>query len=192
MLTLIGASPAAAAASIPASTFSTGNSTSFIARNVASSSESRLTVTRLKPGIAQAARLFREQRAVGGEREIDVRELCQHFDEALDVAPEERLAAGEPELRYAVAHENARDASDFLEREEIGARQEFVVGAVDLLRHAVDASEIAAVGDRDAQIAQSAGPACPRRRPAAHRRWRRRARSGPARRDATRGHRQPG
>ena len=54
MLILIGASPAAAAASMPSSTFATGKSTSFIARNVASSSESRLTVTRVEAGVAQA------------------------------------------------------------------------------------------------------------------------------------------
>ena len=49
MFTLIGASPAAAAASMPSSTFATGKSTSFMARNVASSSESRLTVMRSEP-----------------------------------------------------------------------------------------------------------------------------------------------
>src|SRR5207249_11030383 len=49
MLILIGPSPAACAASIPARTFATGKSTSFMDRKTASSSESRLTVTRFRP-----------------------------------------------------------------------------------------------------------------------------------------------
>ena len=47
-------SPASAAASIPSSTLDTGKSTSFISRKVASSSESRLTVTRCRPAAASA------------------------------------------------------------------------------------------------------------------------------------------
>ena len=47
-------SPAAAAASIPSSTLDTEKSTSFIRRNVSSSSESRLTVTRCSPAAASA------------------------------------------------------------------------------------------------------------------------------------------
>jgi hypothetical protein len=78
MLTLTGSRPAAAAASMPASTFATGKSTSFIARNVASSSESRLTVTRVSPASRRLRCFLREQRTVGREREIDVAELRQH------------------------------------------------------------------------------------------------------------------
>ena len=54
MLILTGASPSAAAVSMPSSTFATGKSASFIARKVASSSESRLTVTRWSPAWASA------------------------------------------------------------------------------------------------------------------------------------------
>ena len=43
------------------------------------------------------------------------------------------------------------DAGDLLEREQLLAVEERVVAAEDLLRHAVDAAEVAAVGDRDAQ-----------------------------------------
>ena len=46
---LIGCNPAASAASMASSTRATGKSASFIARNVASSSESRLIVTRSSP-----------------------------------------------------------------------------------------------------------------------------------------------
>ena len=54
MLIFTGASPAASAASIPASTRATGNSTSFMHLNTVSSSESRLTVTRFSPAAASA------------------------------------------------------------------------------------------------------------------------------------------
>jgi hypothetical protein len=53
-LTFSGDSPAARAASMPSSTRATGKSTSFIARNVASSSASRLTVARRRPAAASA------------------------------------------------------------------------------------------------------------------------------------------
>ena len=49
MLILTGPRPASWAAAIPSRTFATGKSTPFIAANVASSSESRLTVTRCSP-----------------------------------------------------------------------------------------------------------------------------------------------
>ena len=52
MLTLTGASPASSAASMPSSTLATGKSTPFIAPKTASSSESRLTVTRRSPASA--------------------------------------------------------------------------------------------------------------------------------------------
>ena len=46
---------------------------------------------------------------------------------------------------------------DLLEREKLASVEEAVVAAEDLLRHAVDAAEVAAVGDRDAQVAQRPG-----------------------------------
>ena len=165
MLTLIGASPAAAAASIPASTFATGNSTSFIARNVASSSESRLTVTRVRP----ASRRLRAFFASSAPLVVSVRSMSPSFASISTRRSMLRRRSGSPPVSRSFVtpwlDEDARDAGDFLERQELGARQELVVGAVDLLRHAVDAAEVAAVGDRDAEIAQAAGRACPRRSP---------------------------
>src|SRR5438094_467162 len=112
-LTLTG-SPAATAASIPSSTRCTGKSTSFMARNASSSSESRLTVTRSRPAA-------------------------------------ERLAARDPHGADAEAGEQADDASQLLEGEQLATLEERVVAPEDLLRHAVDATEVAAVGDRDPQ-----------------------------------------
>ena len=52
--------------------------------------------------------------------------------------------------------ERAREPLDLLERQQLAPVEEPVVAAEDLLRHAVDAAEVAAVGDRDAQVADRA------------------------------------
>src|SRR6266540_52875 len=133
-LTLTG-KPTCAAASIPSRTFRTGKSTSFIARKVMSSSASRLTVTRVRPASASACA------------------FCGR-SEPLDVAANERLAAGDPDLLDTVRDERARQPRDLLVIQQLRARQELVVAAEDLLRHAVDTAEVAPVGDRDPEIAQ--------------------------------------
>ena len=73
-----------------------------------------------------------------------------------------RRSSGSPPVRRIFStpwrDEDAREARDLLEGEQLGARQELVVGAEHLLRHAVDAAEVAAVGDRDAQVAQAPAP----------------------------------
>ncbi len=74
-------------------------------------------------------------------------------DQDLEIATQQRLSAGDPELLHAELHEHARDPLDLLEREELAARQEPVVVPEDLLRHAVDAAEVAAVRDGDPQVA---------------------------------------
>ncbi len=66
--------PAAAAAAIPSSTRLTGKPTSFIARNVASSSESRLTVTRRSPAAASASAFWGKQGAVRRQRDVELAE----------------------------------------------------------------------------------------------------------------------
>ena len=154
-LTFTG-SPAAAAASIPSSTCWTGKSTSFMARNASSSSESRLTVTRLRPAAASASAFCGEERAVRRQRELEPvavgrLDRGEQLDEVLDVAADERLAAGEAHGADAEAGEDADDAGHLLEREQLAALEERVLAPEDLLRHAVDAAEVAAVGDRDAQ-----------------------------------------
>src|SRR6476660_6515138 len=68
-------------------------------------------------------------------------------DQPHQILAHQRLAAGKPHFAHALADENAREPIDLLEREHVLPRQE---GGG--LRHAIDAPEIAAVGDRDAQI----------------------------------------
>ncbi len=76
------------------------------------------------------------------------------LDEPLEVATEQRLAAGDPKLARPECDERPGDARDLLERQQLAPVEEAVVAPVDLFRHAVGAAEIAAVGDRDAQVAQ--------------------------------------
>ncbi len=64
-----------------------------------------------------------------------------------DVAPHQRLAAGDAQLAHAVPNEDGAEPVEFLEREQVALGEEGHV-----LRHAVDAAEIAAVGHRDAQV----------------------------------------
>src|SRR5206468_1586889 len=64
------------------------------------------------------------------------------------------LAAGEADPAHAEAREDADDTDDLLEAQEVGARPE-----ADLLRHAVGAAVVAAIGQRDPQVADAAAEA---------------------------------
>jgi hypothetical protein len=83
-----------------------------------------------------------------------------------------RLAAGQAQLAHAQADEHGGGPGDLLEAQQRGMGQEVVLVIEHLLGHAVAAAEVAAVGDRDAQVAQGdhAHPAaawqtaCPRPR----------------------------
>src|SRR5207244_7466373 len=72
------------------------------------------------------------------------------------VLPQQRLAPGKPDLLHAVGLKDARDPCDFFEGKQRRVRQEGVIAPERVLRHAINAAEIAAVGDRDAQVAQQA------------------------------------
>ena len=78
----------------------------------------------------------------------------EHRDQPLEVAADQRLAAGQPELVDAEPDGRARDPGDLVEVEQLLAVEEPVVVAEDLLRHAVGATEVAPIGDRDPQVPQ--------------------------------------
>ncbi len=104
-----------------------------------------------EPRVGERLRLLREERGVRRQRDVEVVvDRCEGRDEVLEIAAQQRLAARDPELAHAQVDEDARDALDLLEREQLAPRQEAVLVPEDLLRHAVDAAEVAAVGDRDA------------------------------------------
>src|SRR5438876_335919 len=169
MLTFTGERPAAAAASMLSSTFATGKSTSFMARKVASSSESRLTVTRSRPACARAcAFLARSEPLVvkvsstSSSSSIATRRWRSRRTSGSppvrrgEDPPHQRLASREADLLHAQADEDARQPRDLLEAEDGAVRQERVTGVEHLARHAVHAAEVAAVGDRDAQVVHRA------------------------------------
>ena len=130
---------------------------SFFAQPVEADGEAR------KPGILQRLRLLGQQDAIGGHGDFNrlafvVEQFGQRFDQVLNAMPHQRLAAGQPDFLHAKLRENAGNALDFFKAEQLGARQENEVLAEDFARHAVGAAQIAAVGDRNAQIAQGPLP----------------------------------
>ena len=111
-------------------------------------------VDALHAAVGELGGVFRQLRAVGGQRQLvePVAEMArERAHQGHDAAPHQRLAAGEAQLAHAARDERAAQPVEFLEREQVLLRQERHV-----LRHAVDAAEIAAVGHRDAQIGDRA------------------------------------
>ena len=73
----------------------------------------------------------------------------EHAREARELAPDQRLAAGQPHVVDAHGREQADHAGDLLEGQDLRALEpRQPVGG-----HAVLAAEVAAVGDRHPQIA---------------------------------------
>ena len=113
----------------------------------------------LQPGVLQRLRLLRKHRRVGRQRDVERlacwrREGAEHLDQDLQILAQQRLAAGQANLLHAMRDEESRDAGDLLEAQQGRVRQELVVLVEHFLGHAVAAAKVAAVGDRDAQVAQ--------------------------------------
>ena len=141
---------------MPSSTRSTGKSTSFSARNCASSSESRLTVTRRRPASASAA-----PSAAAASRSSSGSDRRRARASSATSRSRSRRTSGSPPVMRIFSHaprdeERARRARSPRTSAARARSRNAMVAAEDLLRHAVDAAEVAAVGDRDAQIAQRA------------------------------------
>ena len=137
---------------MPASTRSS-SSRRVSARNTSRRSESSDTLTRFSPAATRSCAELGELHAVGREREVDAQRREQ-LDEPNDVGPDERLAAREPDrLEPELLDADPSDAGDLLVGEELVTGQPVHA----LLGHAVRAAEVAAVGDRDAQITHATG-----------------------------------
>jgi len=106
----------------------------------------------MQTGAGQRRRMLRQQHAVGGQRQVGELLFRQHRHQHREVAPQQRFAAGEAHLVDAEAAEHIDQPGQLLERQHVRLWQPDVV----LLRHAVLAAEIAAVGHRQAQVAQRA------------------------------------
>ncbi len=117
-------------------------------RNRAGSIVSRLTLIRRRPASCSSFAIERQQDAVGREPDVlDPRDRDELLDELRQVAAHQRLAAGQPDLVDPHRARRAGEAGDLLEAQQARPRQEF-----DRLGHAVDAADIAAVGDADPQV----------------------------------------
>ena len=103
----------------------------------------------------QLARELFQPRAIGGEGQLFQCAGLQMSRQALhqlhEPAADEGFTAGEAKLLHAQPHKGRRDAVKLLDR------QHFALGQEDhVLGHAVDAAQVAAVRDGDAQIADAA------------------------------------
>src|SRR5262245_21538820 len=65
----------------------------------------------------------------------------------MQVGPNKRLAAGQPQATDAQLRNNTDEASDFFKGEDFAAREELDI----FVRHAIEAADVAAVGDADPQ-----------------------------------------
>jgi hypothetical protein len=105
--------------------------------------------------------LIFEQHAVGREGDVEDsgnrRELSHEFRK---VGPYERLATGKAQLVDAQRNQSAHESFDLLEREQLFAwPKDDALGG-----HAVEAANVAAIGDADAEAGVCAAEAVDKRR----------------------------
>lgn len=136
----------------------------------------------MEAGGAEVAGVAGEEEAVGGHGQVlDAGDGGETFDEAGETGTEQGFAPGEAEFTNAEAGEDAAGTFDFLEGEQLGARNpgaedwgggcvrcggggvraggvvEAVavkVGGLLGLRQAIETTEVATVGDADPEVAQ--------------------------------------
>ena len=113
-------------------------------------------VNAVKPGIFELRRQLGQQGTVGGERDVlDLRNRADVANERDDTATDQRLAARQAYAANALPRYQAHKAGDFL-----GAEQLVVcTGRHAIGRHAVNAAEIALVGNGNAQVVDIAAKA---------------------------------
>ena len=112
-----------------------------------------------EPGALERLGLARQHAAVGGQGQVQRAaggraQVGQLAHQVLDMLAQQRLAARQADLLHAQLREDARQAADFLERQQRRMRHEGVAAVEDFARHAVGAAEVAAVRDRNPQVAQ--------------------------------------
>ena len=106
-------------------------------------------------GFTQRLGPARQETTIGRDREVEIRvERSKAFDEFVKTVAEQRFTAGDPQLLDAVFEEEANEAFDLFEGEDLVARQERIAFAEDLGGHAIRAAEIAAVRHRNPQVAE--------------------------------------
>ena len=68
----------------------------------------------LQTGLPEFTGLTRQQRAIGGQGKVAAGQLRPHFDQLLDVAPDQRLSAGQADLRHSARDEEIGEQRDLL------------------------------------------------------------------------------
>ena len=113
-------------------------------------------VDALDPALGEFGGVFRQLAAVGGQREFFQRtrgKVPRHgAEEGHDALADKWFAACDPQLLHPGCDEGRAQPVKLFQRQEVGLGQEGHV-----FGHAIGAAEIAAVGDRNAQIADRAG-----------------------------------
>ena len=93
--------------------------------------------------------LVSEQNPVGCEPEVlDTLDRSQFLDEFRELLPDQGFPTGKPQLVDSQSGRDGGAAFDFLERQQFVAGHELDVGC----RHAIEAADVAAIGDTDPQV----------------------------------------
>src|SRR5437870_10549342 len=93
-----------------------------------------------------------QQYAVGGQGQIfDPGDAHEPADQHRQIAAHQRLATRYSQLIDAESNRNAHEALDLFEIQDLAPRHELDVA----LRHAIEAADVAAIGDADAEIVVS-------------------------------------
>ena len=152
-LIFTGSNPAALAAIIPSITRSTpGRRVSR--SNRAGSSVSRLMLIRFRPASRNVPATGASRIPLVVKPTSSSPEIATSFSTNFGRSRRHQwFAPSQPHLIDPQRHRHAGDPLDFLERQQIRSRQEPYV-----LRHAVDAADIAAVGDADPQVVVRPSP----------------------------------
>src|SRR5205823_9002931 len=92
--------------------------------------------------------VFFQQDSVRREGDVaNAFDLGKPLDKPRQIGSDQRLAASKTELVHAERSDEADEPLDFLKRKDFAARQKADI----FVGHAVEAADIAAVGDADAQ-----------------------------------------
>ena len=101
-----------------------------------------------QPRVPERLRQRGQQDAVGRQADVlDARDRGDLRDQPRQVAADQRLAPGQPDLVDPQRHHDPHEPLDLLEAQELAPRQELRI-----LRHAVDAADVAPIRHADPQV----------------------------------------
>ncbi len=113
----------------------------------------------LETGVFERLCLGVQRGSVRGQRNVNITavrplERGEHPHKLLKPLAQQRFATGEADLLDPVCHGDPGEPGHLLKGQQLGSPQEREVFAEDLLRHAVNAPEVAPIGDRNTKIPQ--------------------------------------